>query len=125
VGDTATQAAHRAVLEARFPGSFVLSARNPDDVARLRAHLVEHFTAGMIESELRLGWHEQHLRGAIFERCVVLDERYDEDGVVLRVKAPPGFRVGEVAAAALAGGGDAAVASDRAGDGEAAGGGEL
>ncbi len=93
VGDEAAQAARTAELLARFPGCVVMSAKDPEDVARLRDTLVEFFAKDLVEMEIRLDWQQQGRRADIFERCQVLEETYDEAGAILRVKAPPGFRL--------------------------------
>jgi GTP-binding protein HflX len=86
-------AEHRAVLEKRYPGCLVLSAKSEADVAGMRERLVEFFAKDLVEQDVRLGWTEQHKRQRIFDLCQVIEEKYDEDGVVLRVKAPRGFRL--------------------------------
>jgi GTP-binding protein HflX len=93
VGDEAAQAARTAELQERWPGCIVMSAKSPADVARLRDTFVEFFAKDLVEMDVRLGWDQQARRGEIFERCQVVEEKYDEHGVVLRVKAPAGFRI--------------------------------
>jgi GTPase len=90
-GDDAAQAARRAELLARWPDAVVMSAKRPDDVAALRLQLVEHFSSEMVETELRLPWSEQHKKSEIYARCQVLEESYDEQGAIYRVRAPKGF----------------------------------
>ena len=93
LGDEAAQAAKRAELTARWPGCIVMSAKADADVAALRETFVAFFAKDLIEQEIRLGWDKQSKRAEIFERCQVLEESYDEDGAILRVKAPKGFRI--------------------------------
>jgi hypothetical protein len=45
----------------------------------------------MVECEIRVPYDQQSRRAAIFETCQVLEERYADDGVIFRVKAPRGF----------------------------------
>ena len=80
-----------AALAARWPGALCLSAKRPDDVARLRERLIEVFAAGMVECEIRVPYSQQARRAEIFAACQVLEERYADDGVIFRVKAPRGF----------------------------------
>jgi GTPase len=80
--------ARAEALARRAPGALVLSAKRPEDVARLHAALVAHFDQGMVEAELHLPWDQQQRRGEIFATCQVLDERAEADGAVLRVRAP-------------------------------------
>ena len=89
VGDADAEARATADLLARWPDAIVLSARRPDDVARLRERLVAFFTRDLVEGELRIPYDRQQLRGEIFASCEVLGERYDDDGVIFRVRAQP------------------------------------
>mgnify|MGYP006172139249 CR=1 FL=1 len=52
------------------------------------APFVEFFARGLVETEVRLGWKEQGRRAALVERCQILEERYDENGLILRLRAP-------------------------------------
>jgi GTP-binding protein HflX len=83
------EAATSARLAQRWPESIVMSARRPDEVAHLRARLIAFFERHLIEGELRVPYHRQQLRGEIFDHCQVLEERYEPDGVVFRVRAAP------------------------------------
>jgi GTP-binding protein HflX len=87
VGDEAAQAAMAARLRDRWPDAVVMSAKRPADVAGLRDRLVDFFAREFVETELQMGYDRQALRGEIFDSCTVLDERYDERGIVLRVRA--------------------------------------
>ena len=46
------------------------------------------FSRDLVEGELRVPYDRQKLRGEIFAACEVLGERYEDDGVVFRVRAP-------------------------------------
>jgi GTP-binding protein HflX len=89
VGDEAAQTEMARVLAERFPEAIVVSAKRPDDVGRVRQALIDHFGREMIEDRIFLDYTRQALRGEIFESCQVLDESYDESGVVLHVRARP------------------------------------
>jgi GTP-binding protein HflX len=89
VGDAAAQQAAIRELEARWPDCLVMSARSAPDVARLRARLLAFFARDLVEGQLRVPYHQQHLRGEIFASCEVLEERYQEDAVIFRVRAHP------------------------------------
>ncbi|HEY6476850.1 MAG TPA: GTPase HflX [Polyangia bacterium] len=78
----------RALLE-RWPEAMVLSARRPDDVAQLHARLVSFFARDLVEGEVRVPYDRQQLRGEIFAACEVLEESYDDAGVIFRVRARP------------------------------------
>ncbi len=72
VGDAAAQAAAVASLHARWPDAVVISAREPADVARFRAHILAFFARDLVEGELRVPYDRQKLRGEIFDGCEVL-----------------------------------------------------
>jgi GTP-binding protein HflX len=89
VGDpTAEDAATRSLYE-NWPESLVMSARRPDDVARLRARLCAFFARDLINGEVRVPYDRQHLRAEIFASCEVLGERYQEDAIIFDVRAHP------------------------------------
>jgi GTPase len=83
------EAKTRESLIQRWPDAVVMSAKREPDIARLHAHFVEFFTRDLVESELRVPWDRQRLRGEIFESCQVLEERAEEDAAVFRVRAHP------------------------------------
>jgi GTP-binding protein HflX len=83
------QEACEADLRVRYPGCIVMSARVPGDVQLLHAAIVRFFQRDLVEAELFLPWSAQQLRGKIFAGCEVLDERADNDGAFLRVRADP------------------------------------
>lgn len=86
VGDAAAQAECEAALRAAYPGCIVMSARRPGDVAKLRTAIVAFFQRDLVEAELFLPWSAQQLRGEIFARCEVLEERADDEGAFFRVR---------------------------------------
>lgn len=90
VGDAAAQAEREAALRVEYPGCIVMSARRPDDVARLHQAILDFFQKDLDEAELFLPWSAQQLRGEIFSRCKVLEERADEQGAFFRVRAERG-----------------------------------
>ena len=63
-----------------------MSARRAEDVARLRELIVAFFQKDLVESELRVPWSAQQLRGEIYASCEVLAESADEVGAVFRVR---------------------------------------
>ncbi len=89
VGEAAAEAATARALAERWPESFVMSARRPDDVARLRLRLIAFFSQGLVSGEVRVPYDRQQLRGEIFASCEVLGERYQEDAVIFDVRAHP------------------------------------
>ncbi len=85
-GDAAAQAELEAALRAKYPDCIVMSARRPDDIAKLRKVIVAFFQRDLVETELFLPWSAQQLRGEIFARCEVLTEHADEEGAAFRVR---------------------------------------
>ena len=86
VGDEAAQAEHEAALLAQYPGCIVMSARRPQDIARLREVIIASFQQDLVEAELFLPWSAQQLRGEIYANCEVLEERADGEGAFFRVR---------------------------------------
>ena len=89
VGDSKSEAASTEGLLERWPDSFVMSARRPKDVAKLRERLIAFFVRDLVAGELRVPYDRQHLRGEIFASCEVLGERYQPDAVIFDVRAHP------------------------------------
>jgi GTPase len=75
-------------LKERFPDCVIMSARRPDDVARLRDRLVDFFARDLEEGEILVPWNKQELRGEIFAQAEVLAEEADSDGARFRLRAP-------------------------------------
>lgn len=89
VGDAAAQAECEAALRAKYPDCIVMSARRPDEVAKLHHKIVEFFQQDLVETEIFLPWTAQQLRGEIYANCQVLEERSDNDGAFFRVRSEP------------------------------------
>ena len=66
-----------------------MSARRPDDVARLHRAIVDFFQRNLVETELFLPWSAQQLRREIYANCQVLAERADEAGAFFQVRGEP------------------------------------
>ena len=90
VGDEAAQAECEAALHAKYPDCVVMSAKRPDDVAKLHKSIVAFFQSDLVEAELFLPWTAQQLRGQVFANCEVLEERADEEGAFFRVRGEQG-----------------------------------
>jgi GTPase len=86
--DLPTEARLTQAVLARWPDAVIMSARRPEDVSDLRARLVAFFARDLVEEDLHVPYDRQQLRGEIFAACEVLGERYTDDGVVFRVRAP-------------------------------------
>ncbi len=81
-------AAASEALAKEFPDALQVSARDPADVARVRAAFVDHFTASMPEVELVVPYDRASAIGVLREGATVLSEVYEDDGVHYRVRAP-------------------------------------
>jgi GTP-binding protein HflX len=86
VGDVATQEEREVMLRAQYPDCMVMSARRKSDVTLLHQKIIAFFQQDMLEAELFLPWSAQQLRGEIFARCEVLEERADGEGAFFRVR---------------------------------------
>ena len=86
VGDAAAQAECEAALRAKYPDCVVMSARRPEEVAKLHLTIIAFFQQGLVEAELFLPWSAQQLRKDIYASCQVLEERADEDGAFFRLR---------------------------------------
>lgn len=89
VGDATAQAECEATLREKYPDCVVMSARRPDDVAKLHQTIMAFFQQDLVEAELYLPWSAQQLRGEIYSSCQVQEERSDNDGTFFRVRGAP------------------------------------
>jgi GTP-binding protein HflX len=89
VGDAAAQAEREAALQARYPDCVVMSARRPDEVAKLRQKIVTFFQQDLVEAEIFLPWSEQQMRGEIYASCQVLEENSNDNGSLIKVRGEP------------------------------------
>ena len=89
VGDAAAQAACEAALRLKYPNCIVMSARRPDEVTKLHQKIVEFFQQDLVETEIFLPWAIQQLRGEIYTKCQVLNERSNDEGTFLMVRTEP------------------------------------
>ncbi len=86
VGGAVAQAECEAALLAKYPSCMVMSARRPDDVAKLHKVIVGFSQQDLLEDELFLPWSAQKLRSEIYASCKVLEERADGEGAFFRVR---------------------------------------
>jgi GTP-binding protein HflX len=89
VGNAEAQAALAQLILAEWPEAVILSAKSDDDIRYLHAKLEKHFRGSVVEDDIHIAYHCQHLRADVFAECQVLGERYDESGVIFRVLATP------------------------------------
>ena len=76
----------REALRAEFEGALLVSARDPADVKRLHAAVVAFFEKDTIETELFVSYTQQSLVGPIRESVRILEERWENDGLHVRVR---------------------------------------
>lgn len=78
-----------AALRESYPDAMAISARRPEDVARLRQAVVDFFGRELTEAELLVPYDRQALRGQIFAEGQVVAEHPEEDGIRFTVRAEP------------------------------------
>lgn len=76
----------REALTGEFPDAWFTSAVVSEEIAALRARIVDFFAEGMEEAEVFLGWSQTARIGDIRSRLTVLSEAWEEDGVRYRVR---------------------------------------
>lgn len=79
----------RAKVRAEHPDAIFLSAKDPADVDRLRALLVEHFDRDMVDGELLVPYGKQRHLDEIHQNARVLKEEWGDTGALLKVRAEP------------------------------------
>jgi GTP-binding protein HflX len=89
VGDVTAQAELEMTLQSRYPDSVVMSAKRPEDVAKLHKKIVAFYQQDQIEAELFLPWTAQQLRKDIYATCQVLVETSDHEGAFFKVRGEP------------------------------------
>jgi GTP-binding protein HflX len=76
-------------LRAEYEDALLLSAKRPEDVARLHERIRSFFERDMVEEELSIPYARQKLVAEIHASCRVLSETHDERGTRLRLRARP------------------------------------
>lgn len=79
-----------AIVRKDHPNAVFLSAKAPEDVARLRQTLIDWFEAAMEEGEIVVPYAKRGLMGEIYESARVVEETWDEVGAKLTLRAPEG-----------------------------------
>jgi GTPase len=77
----------KLLLSREYPDAILLSAKDSDDVARLRQTIIEIFEERMVEGELVVPYSKQALVSEVYDNARVLSETYDELGAHLSVRA--------------------------------------
>ncbi len=79
----------RKLLSCEFPEAILLSAKDSDDVARLRQTIIEAFEERMELADIVVPYAKQALVSEVYAGARVLSETYDEAGAHLSVRAEP------------------------------------
>lgn len=74
-------------LKNEFPDAVYLSTRNQDDIKSLREQLIKFFETEMVDKDVLVPYTVQGAIGDIRAKIRVLSESYDENGVILKVRA--------------------------------------
>jgi GTP-binding protein HflX len=82
--------AHEVLLKGEFPDAILMSALNPKDTEALRERLVRFFLDNMIQVDLVVPYGKEGVLAELRKNVHVLKESYEEKGVCLTIKAPPG-----------------------------------
>jgi GTP-binding protein HflX len=82
-------AATRERLAREWPDAFLLSVRDPADVATLRERIRAFFERDMVEAEILVPYARQRVVGEAHAACRVLSEQHEEAGTRLRVRGRP------------------------------------
>jgi GTP-binding protein HflX len=82
--------ARQALRAYEAEGAIVLSAHDANDVAALRATIIDFFEASMIEAELVVPYTQQGSLADVYENARVVAEHYEESATRLRVRGLPG-----------------------------------
>ncbi len=77
-----------AALAHEFPDALLVSARDPEQVRRVHAAVVAFFEKDAVEIELFVSYAKQSLVGLIHETVRIVEERWDNDGLHVRVRGP-------------------------------------
>jgi len=79
--------AARADLTARFPDAWLVSARDPEEVARLRQKIIDLFEQRYEEATLVIPYDQQSLLSEMHGSGKVGEAKYEEDGVHVHFRA--------------------------------------
>jgi len=89
VGELELQAKTALALLSEWPDAIVMSATEPADVKQLYNAIQAFFKRDLVEGEILVPYSRQNLRANIFSECEVIEEKYNDAGVVFRVRAHP------------------------------------
>lgn len=76
-------------LQKEFPEALFLSSKNSKDVADLRLRLISQFEINMVDTDLLIPYTVQGAVGEIRAKMRILNETYDGNGVIFKVRSNP------------------------------------
>jgi GTP-binding protein HflX len=79
----------RDELSARHPDAWLVSAHSAPDVAGLRERIIEFFESSYVEATFLVPYDRQRVIHQMHESGRVEEERYEDDGVLVRVRSDP------------------------------------
>jgi GTP-binding protein HflX len=74
-------------LAGEFPEAVLISALAEEDIKRLHGLIQDFFERAMEEEDFVIGYDQQAKVALLHDLCSVIEERYEEDGTHLRVRA--------------------------------------
>ncbi len=74
-------------LQKEFPEAIMISTRNKDDLKILREKIMSYFESHMQDEDLFVPYSAQGIIGEIRSKMRVLEELYNENGVILKVRS--------------------------------------
>lgn len=78
-----------AEVSCTHPEAWIVSARDPRDVTRLREAILAFFERDMVEGELHVRYGAKGIIAEVHREAKVLEESYDERGIRFRMRATP------------------------------------
>jgi GTP-binding protein HflX len=87
--DRLDEAAKAGLLE-EYPEAILVSARDAEDVARVREMILAFFDGAVEEREIFVPYARHGAVGAMFAQARVVAERHDAEGTFVKVRGPSG-----------------------------------
>lgn len=81
--------AELAALRNRFPDAWFVSARDAADVSRVRENIIGFFESRYVTADFEVPYNHQRLVSEMHESGRVLEERYEPEGVMVRLSTDP------------------------------------
>lgn len=76
-------------LREEFPEGIFITTRSPADIKALRQKILSYFEQSMVEREVYLTFPQGNFLGDIRKKMAVLEEKYEDTRIMLRLKAEP------------------------------------